>query len=51
VSTYGRRDDLHETSLDYLVEKFREGNEQEIGLLAKWTPRKGKVFEYIRKAL
>lgn len=51
VSTYGRWDDLHDTSLDYLVEKFREGNEKEIGLLAKWTPRKGKVFEYIRKAL
>ena len=51
VAEYGRYDDLHETSLDYLVDCFWDEEKLNKSLLCKWIPRKGKVFEYIRKKL
>lgn len=53
---YGRWDDLFDTSLEYILEWMHSPDtdhtkESKIGLLCKWMPRKGEIFEYFRKHL
>ena len=54
VPIVGRWDDLFETGLSYVLTEYREyikDPKKDIALLAKWTPRKGRVFNVLRKEL
>lgn len=54
VPEYGRWDDLFETSIDYIVNCISnelKSPTNQLGLLAKWMPRKWLVFNKVLKGL
>jgi hypothetical protein len=58
IPIYGRWDDVFavyekhpKIAKDFIIEQFKNKDENTFGLFCKWFPRKGKVFEITRKEL
>ncbi len=58
IPEYGRRDDVFEVyeknpeiAKDFIIEQFIHRDPNTFGLFCKWFPRKGEIFNMVRKTL